>query len=134
MGDRKRQKVCHGRLLKVDALEICSKSGSHSGLLGGSVHRDENQVRLTDTLVDVGGEEKVAATAAANDILKARLVDGEIEVGAVPRVDAGFVEIDDGDGDVRAFECDDSASRSSCKDAFIQSSAFVRECRITNHL
>ena len=115
-------------------LQISSEAFANTRLFGRGVDADEDEVGLLDAAVDVGGKEEVLAARLAHDVLEPGLVDRELEVRAVPRVDAGFVEIDDGDGDVRAFECDDSASRSSCKDAFIQSSAFVRECRITNHL
>ena len=49
----------------------------------------------------------------ADDVLKAGLVDRELEVSAVPRIDAGLVEVDDGDLDVGALEGDDSARRAT---------------------
>ena len=104
-------------VLYGDSLEIGGEARSHTRLLGGRVHGDEDQVRLKDGLVDVGGEEEVAAAGLADDVLEAGLVDGELEVGRVPRVDAGLVEVDDGDLDVGALQRDNRARRATLADA-----------------
>ena len=90
-----------------DVLEVSSETGPDARLLGGSVHGHKYEVSLPDGLVDVGREEEVAAACLTDDLLEARLVDWELEVGAVPRIDAGLVEVDDGDLDVRTLEGDD---------------------------
>ena len=102
---------------KCYSLQISSKPRADAALLRGRVDRDEEEVGLQYGGVDVGGEEEVAAAAAANDILKAGLVDGEIEVGTVPRVDTRLVEVDDGDLDVGALQRDDRARRATLADA-----------------
>lgn len=48
-----------------------------------------------------------------HDVDQAGLVDGKSEIRAVPCVNARLVEIDDGDGDVGAFERNDGASRTT---------------------
>ena len=97
------------------ALEISSEAGSHTRLLGGSVDRDEDEVRLANGLVDVGREEEVAAAGLPDDLLQPGLVDGQLEVGAVPRVDPGLVQVDDRHLDVRALERDDGTRRATCR-------------------
>ena len=105
------------RELQGDVLEIRSKPGPDARLLGGSVHGHEDEVSLQDGLVDVCGEEEVAAACLPDDLLEAGLVDGEAKVVAVPRVDARLVEVDDRDLDVRALERDDRARRATLADA-----------------
>ncbi len=100
-------------MLLEDVLQISSETGSNTRLLGGSVHGHEDKVGLLNGLVDVRGEEEVAVPCLADDILETWLVDGELEVGAVPRIDSGLVEVDDGDLDVGAFEGNDSACRTT---------------------
>jgi hypothetical protein len=39
-----------------------------------------------------------------------------MQLGAVPGVDACFVDVDDGDGDIRALECDNGVCRAACED------------------
>ena len=99
------------------SLEVGSEASSHTALLCGSVNTNKDQVGFKDALVYIGREEEVAAAAAANDILKAGLVDGEIEVGTVPRVDTRLIEVDDGDLDVGALQRDDRARRATLADA-----------------
>ena len=94
-------------------LEICSKASADTALLCGRIDTDEDEVSLLDALVDVGGKEEVAASAIAHDVLEARFVDRELEVGAVPGVDACLVEVDDGDRNLRALEGNNRTSRST---------------------
>ena len=103
--------------LNRDALEIGGEAGTDTRLLGRSVYGDEDEVCLTDALVNIGGEEEVAAAGLADDVLEAGLVDGEVEVGRVPRVDTRLVEVDDGDLDVGALQRDDRARRATLADA-----------------
>ena len=93
----------------MDTLEICRETRADAGLLCGRVDRDEDEICLEDGLLDVGGEEEVAAAGLADDVLEAGLVDGQIEVGRVPGIDARLVEVDDGDLNLRALERDDRA-------------------------
>lgn len=103
-------KMKYGR---IHSLEICRKTSTNTALLRGRVDADEDQVCLLDALVDVGREEEVASARLLDDVNEAGLIDGEAEIGAVPRVDTLLVEIDDGDLDVGAFEGDDGARRAT---------------------
>ena len=94
-------------------LEISGKASADTGLLGGSVDRDEDEISLLDALVDIGGEEEVAATGFTDDVLKTGLVDGKLEVLAVPRVDTRLVKVNDGDSDVGTLESNDRACRAA---------------------
>ena len=111
------------RQTQEDVLEIRSKAGTDARLLGGSVHGHEDEVSLADGLVDVRGEEEVAAARLLDDFKEPGLVDWELVIRAVPRVDTGLVEVDDGDLDVRAFEGNDGARRatyaSSARERFV---------------
>ena len=109
-------RISRGRRLYADVLEIGGEAGTDTRLLGGCVNRDEDEVCLTDTLVDIGGEEEVATAGFADDVLEAGLVDGEVEVGRVPRVDTRLVKVDDGDLDVGALEGDDGARRATWRE------------------
>ena len=94
-------------------LEISGKASADTILLGGSVDRDKNEVGLLDALVDIGGEEEVAATGLADDVLKTGLVDGKLEVLAVPRVNTRLFQVNDGDSDFGTFESNDRACRAA---------------------
>lgn len=91
------------------SLEVSGETSTDTALLGGGVDTDEDEIGLLDTLIDISGEEEVATTRLADDILEAGFVDRKLEVGAVPGVDTGLVQVDDCDGDVGALEGDDSA-------------------------
>ena len=56
-------RISRERRLYADVLEIGGEAGTDTRLLRGGVDGDENEVRLPDGLVDVGGEEEVAAAA-----------------------------------------------------------------------
>ena len=66
-----------------------------------------------DALVDVCGEEQVASPRLPYDLLQSGLVNRQLELGAVPRIDTRLVEVDDGDANVGALERDDSAGRTT---------------------
>lgn len=85
-------------------LEIRGKARADAALLGGRVDADKDEVRVLDALVDVRREEQVAPPALAHDVLQPRLVDRQLEVAAVPGVDARLVQVNDGHRDVRAFQ------------------------------
>ena len=106
-------RISRARRLYADVLEIGGEAGTDTRLLGRGVDGNENEVGLANALVDIGGEEEVAAARLADDVLEAGLVDGEVEVGRVPRVDTRLVKVDDGDLDVGALEGDDGARRAS---------------------
>lgn len=91
------------------ALEISGKTGADARLLGGRVDGDKDKIGFLDSGVDIGGEEEVAAARLTDNVDEARFVYGEAEIGRVPGVDTGLVEIDNGDVDVRALEGDDRA-------------------------
>ena len=89
---------------QLDKVQVSGETSTETRLLGRSVDRDEDQVGLGDTLVNLGGEEQVPASASLDDINETGLVDGQVEFGVVPSVDTGLVEVDNGDLDVRTLE------------------------------
>lgn len=84
-------------------------------LLRGRVDTDEDEVGLLDGGIDVGREGEVAATGLLDHLDESGLIDGELVVGAVPRVDTCLAQVDDGDLNLRALEGDDSACWSTCE-------------------
>lgn len=89
---------------QLDVVQVGGETSTETRLLGGGVDRDEDQVGLGDTLVDLGREEQVPTPASLDDVDETGLVDGEVEVGVVPGVDTGLVDVDDGDLDVGTLE------------------------------
>lgn len=85
--------------------EIGSKSSSDSVLLGRSVYRDKYNICLDNSSIYLAGEEEILSTTAKYNIVKTRLVDGELV--AIPSIDAGLVDVNDGDLYVWAFMSDD---------------------------
>jgi len=57
-------------------LEIGSKASTNARLLCRGVDADENEVRLLDGFVYVGGEKEVATTCLFDDVVKAWFIDG----------------------------------------------------------
>jgi hypothetical protein len=55
---------------------------------------------LGDSLVDVCAEEEISSSGLLDNFIKSWLVNGEII--RVPSVNSGLVEIDNGNGDIRA--------------------------------
>ena len=82
-------------------------------LLRRCVDTDENEVCLLNGLVHVRGEEEVAAARRFDDLDETGLVNGQLKVGAVPRVDTRLVQVNDGDLNLRALEGNDSACRTT---------------------
>ena len=64
---------------KADVREICGKASTDTGLLGGSVDGDEDEVGFLDALVDVGGEKEVATPRLPYDLLQSGLIDRQLE-------------------------------------------------------
>lgn len=95
------------------SLEVRSETSTDTALLGRRVDTDEDKIGFEDALVDVGGEEEVATACLTDDVDETGLVDGKSKVIAVPGIDTGLVQVNDGDLDVRAFERDDSARRAT---------------------
>jgi hypothetical protein len=91
------------------SLEICGKPSTNTGFLGWGVDGHEDEIRLENSLVDVGREKQVSSPRLTNDVLQSRLIDRQLEVRAIPSINTGLVQIDNGDLDVRAFEGDDGA-------------------------
>lgn len=79
----------HAEVLRL--LQISSKAGPHATLLRRRVHTDENKVRVLNSFIHIRREEQVAATCLADNILEARLVDGQIEVRVVPGINSRLV-------------------------------------------
>ena len=101
------------RIYARHLLEISRETSTNTALLGGGVDTDEDQVGLLNALIDIGGEEEVAATGLSDNILESRLVDGKLEIRAVPGIDTSLVQIDNRDGDVGTLEGDDGAGGTS---------------------
>ena len=91
------------------ALQVCAEACTDTALLRRRVNGDEDQVGLLDRLVNVRGEEEVLAAGRLHDIDQAGLVDWQLKVGAVPRVDTRLIEVDNGDLDLGALQGDDGA-------------------------
>jgi len=66
-----------------------------------------------DRAVDICGEEKVATARLADDMIETGLIDWEGEISRVPSVNAGLVEVDDGNLDMRALERHNCACRAT---------------------
>jgi hypothetical protein len=108
------QCCCTGITFVVYALEISRESSTDTALLGGGVDTDKDKIRLLYALVDVCREEQVTTTSLADNVLEARFIDGKFEVRAVPRIDTGLIEVNDGNGDVGAFKSNNSACGAAC--------------------
>lgn len=87
----------------ANVLEVGSKSCAHAGFLGRGVDADEDQICLSDSLVDIRREKEVATACLADDVLEAWFVDREFVIWAIPRINAGLIEVDNGDLDMRAL-------------------------------
>lgn len=96
--------------VQIYVLEIGGEPSTHTALLRRRVDADEDQIGLFNRLVDVGGEEEIAATCLADNILQTRLIDGQGEIRAVPGINTRLVQVDNCHFDVRAFQSDDSTS------------------------
>ena len=73
--------------VKRNLLEVGTEASSHTRLLRRRVDANEDELRLTDGLVDIRREEQVAAARLLHNLDETGLVDGQTEVWAVPRVD-----------------------------------------------
>ncbi len=94
-------------------LQVRSNACTDTRLLRGGVDRDEDQVSLLDRTVDIRREEKIATACLANDMVEPWLIDWEGEISGIPSVDAGLVEVDDGNLDMRALERHNGACRAT---------------------
>lgn len=81
--------------------EVGGTAGANSNLLRRGVDGDEDDVSLLDSLVNLGGEEQVLATAGLDDLVKTRLVDRKV-VG-VPGVNTRLRKVNNGDGNLWAL-------------------------------
>ena len=88
---------------QFDVVQVCGETSAETALLGGGVDGDEDQVGFGDSLVDLGGEEQVSASALLDNVNQSGLVDGKVEVGVVPSINSGLVQVDNGDLDVRTM-------------------------------
>ncbi|ONK60301.1 uncharacterized protein A4U43_C08F16710 [Asparagus officinalis] len=64
---------------------VSSLASAEATLLGGGVDRDEDDVTLSDVLLNVGAEEQVAATALLHDVVEPGLVDRAAEEESATR-------------------------------------------------
>jgi hypothetical protein len=94
-------------------LEIGSRPCTNTALLRRGVDADKDEVGLLNGTIDICREEQVAATRLADDILQSGLIDGKLEVRAVPGIDSRLVQVDNRDLDMGAFDRDDGASRTT---------------------
>lgn len=97
----------------LNVLEVGSKTSTNATLFGRRVDADEDEVCFLDSFVDISRKEEVASTALADDILEARLVNGKVEILAIPGVDTALVEIDNVHDDIGTLQCNNSTSRST---------------------
>ena len=86
-----------GARRRLPVLEVAGAAGAAAEGLRGRVDAHEDDVALAHRARDVGAEEEVFAAHLADDIDKPRLVDGQLEVGRVPRRDARGVDVNDHD-------------------------------------
>src|SRR5690606_25340793 len=89
---------------ELDELQVGRHALALAVGLGGRVHRDEDHVGGGDGRIHVGGEEQVPPAGFGHHRVKPRLVYRQLgEVPVVPSRDAGSVDVNDRNGDVRAF-------------------------------
>ena len=91
-------------------LEISGKPSADATLLCGGVDADEDEVSLLNAFIDIGRKEEVATARLTDNVFKTWFIDRQIEFRAVPGIDTSLVQVDDGYGDMRAFQCDNRAS------------------------
>ncbi|GJN23258.1 hypothetical protein PR202_gb10892 [Eleusine coracana subsp. coracana] len=91
--------------------EVGSLSSTKTTGLGGCVHRDEDNVSLSDVLLNIGAEEEVLAPALLHNIIETRLIDRESV--AVPGLDAGLGDVDNDNLNIRALEGNDCHCRAT---------------------
>lgn len=113
--------------LSGDILQIRGKPGSYTTLFRRSIDADEDEVRFLDPLVDIGREEQIAAARLLDNVYETRFINGQEEVRTIPRVNAGLVEIDDGDSNVWTFESNNSACWAAWEEDDPFSAGQVRE-------
>jgi hypothetical protein len=101
---------------KKNSLQVCGEASAHAALLGWSIDRHENEICFPDALIDIGAEEEVASASLTNDIVEARFIYGQMEVWGVPGVDAGLVQVNNGDPDMRTFQCNHGTSGTACSE------------------
>jgi len=71
--------------------------------------RDEDDVGGGDGRRNVRGEgQSLLLDVPFDVVVQTGLIDRQLEVRAVPSIDTGLVQVDDGNFDVRKFEGDDS--------------------------
>ena len=91
-------------------LEISGKPSADTTLLCGRVDADEDEVSLINAFIDIGREEEVATARLTDNVFKTWFIDGQIEFWAIPGIDTSLVQVDNGNGDMRAFQRDNRAS------------------------
>jgi len=99
----------------TDVLEISSKTSPYTRFLGWCVDTDEDKISILDSFVDICREKKVATACLTDNVCKTRFVDWEFVVWAIPRIDTVLIKIDNGNLDMGALECDDSARGTAYK-------------------
>lgn len=92
---------------QLDVVQVGSESSTETTLLSRGVNGDENQIGVGDSLVNLGREEQVSASAFSDNINQSRLVDRQVEVLVVPGVNSGLVQVNNGHLDVGASQSND---------------------------
>ena len=91
--------------LTICVLEISSKACTNTTLLGWGIHADKNQVRLVYGTIDFHCKEQILSPRSTNYIFQARFIDRELEICAVPCIDAGLVQVHNRNLDMGTFRC-----------------------------
>ena len=98
----------------LDPAEIAGLPGTHAPGFGWCVDREEHHVGIRDRGIHLCREVEIPTTTASNDLVQARLVNGETgEVWVVPSIDALLIQVNDGDLDLGATVGDDGHGRAA---------------------
>lgn len=100
-------------LFVSDVLQVRCKPSSYTALFRGRVDTDKDEIGLLNCLVNIGGKEEITSARFTNNVFKARFIDGQSKVWAVPSIYASFVEVDDGNCNLGAFQGDYGTRRTT---------------------
>mmetsp|Transcript_24271 Transcript_24271/g.47390 ORF Transcript_24271/g.47390 Transcript_24271/m.47390 type:complete len:420 (-) Transcript_24271:49-1308(-) len=91
---------------KLPVLKVSSAASTNTVSLGRGVDRHEDNLALTDSLVDLGGEEEVLVADLLYHVIESRLVDRKVV--RVPPGDLLRVDVNNVNLDIRALQGDSS--------------------------